>query len=302
MAIADHRDFLLRFNRDITRADHLTKEKLTMQPLAIELKNVHLSRGDTQILRGINWSVRAGVCAAILGPNGSGKSTLARILACHLWPTRGEVRVLGGVFGKTNLLEARRDIRLVQPAGPYDVVPELTTREVALTGFFSSIGLYDPVTPEMEWEADRLLALVGLAHVAGHPYSTLSSGEKVRSLIARALVVKPKLLLLDEPTAGLDLLAREQVLATVQMMFEGDEQPPTVVLITHHVEELPPATSQVLVLDCGSVAAEGSPGEVIRADILSRVYRCPLEVQHSNGRYRVEVHPGAWRELLGRSS
>ena len=273
-----------------------------MQPPAIELKNVHLSRGDTQILRGINWTVPAGVCAAILGPNGSGKSTLARILACHLWPTSGEVRVLGAMFGKSNLLEARRDIRLVQPAGPYDVVPELTTRQVALTGFFSSIGLYDPVTPEMEFEADRLLGLVGLAHVAHHPYSTLSSGEKVRSLIARALVVKPKLLLLDEPMAGLDLLAREQVLATVQMMFEGDESPPTVVLITHHVEELPPATSRVMVLDSGSVAAEGSPAAVIRTDILSRVYRCPLEVQHHNGRYRVDVHPTAWKELLSRNS
>lgn len=267
---------------------------------SIELQNVCLSRGATQILRDVNWVVPAGVCAAILGPNGSGKSTLTRILACHLWPTRGKVKVLGGAFGETNLLQARRDVRLVQAAGPYDVVPELTTREVALTGFFSSIGLYDAVSSEMEATADRLLSLVGLNHVADHAYATLSSGEKVRSLIARAVVVKPKLLLLDEPTAGLDLLAREQVLATVQMMFEGDETPPTVVLITHHVEELPPATSHILLLDEGTVAASGTPNEVLRAEILSRVYRCPLQVQQSNGRYRVEVHPGAWKELLGR--
>jgi iron complex transport system ATP-binding protein len=270
-------------------------------PPAIDLKNVGLSRGDTQILRGVNWRVPAGVCAAILGPNGSGKSTLTRILACHMWPTSGQVTILGSAFGETNLLEARRDIRLVQPAGPYDVAPELTTREVALTGFFSSIGLYDPVTSAMDVEVDRMLALVGLAHVANHPYSTLSSGEKVRSLIARALVVKPKLLLLDEPTAGLDLLAREQVLATVQMMFQGADDPPTVVLITHHVEELPPATTHVLLLDSGTVAAAGSPAEVLRADILSLVYRCPLEVHQNNGRYRVEVHPTAWKELLRRT-
>ena len=273
---------------------------MTAPTLAIELKNVDLMRGDTRILRGVNWRVPQSACAAILGPNGSGKSTLARILACHLWPTRGQVSILGGTFGDANLLASRRDIRLVQAAGPYDVVPELTTREVALTGFFSSIGLYDPVTPEMETEADRMLDLVGLHHVAGHPYSTLSSGEKVRSLIARALVVKPKLLLLDEPTAGLDLLAREQVLATVQMMFQGVEAPPTVVLITHHVEELPPATSHVLLLDNGSVAADGPPAEVLRAEILSRVYHCPLEVRHANGRYRVEVHPAAWEALLRR--
>jgi iron complex transport system ATP-binding protein len=267
---------------------------------AIELKNVSFSRGGTRILREINWTVPTGACAAILGPNGSGKSTLTRILACHAWPTSGTVSILGGIFGETNLLEARGAIRLVQPAGPYDVVPELTTREVVLTGFFSSIGLYDPVTPAMEAEADRMLGFVGLSHVAGHVYSTLSSGERVRSLIARALVIKPKLLLLDEPTAGLDLLAREQVLATIQMMFQAGETPPTVVLITHHVEELPPATSQILVLDSGRVAAAGSPEQVLRSDILSKVYQCPLEVQHANGRYRVDVHPAAWEQLLRR--
>ena len=278
----------------------MKKTKVVDQTPAIELNDVHLSRGDTHILRGINWRVPQGVCAAILGPNGSGKSTLTRILACHMWPTRGSVSVLGGRFGETNLLEARKVIRLVQAAGPYDVVPELTTREVALTGFFSSIGLYDPVTEDMQAEADRLLNLVGLSHVATHAYATLSSGEKVRALMARALVVKPKLLLLDEPTSGLDLLAREQVLATVQMMFQGQEDPPTVVLITHHVEELPPATSQVLLLDTGTVAADGKPAEVLQADVLSRVYRCPLDVRFGNGRYRVEVHPAAWEELLRR--
>src|SRR5438105_12520581 len=102
---------------------------------AIELDGVGLVRGQTQILRDLNWTVPAGSCAAILGPNGSGKSTLARILACHLWPTSGKVRILGGTFDQANLLEARRCIRLVQAAGPYDVDPTLTTRQVALTGF-----------------------------------------------------------------------------------------------------------------------------------------------------------------------
>jgi iron complex transport system ATP-binding protein len=292
---------------------------------AIELTHVGLRRGETWILRDVTWSVPAGACAAVLGPNGSGKSTLARILACHLWPTEGGVRVCGARFGgDANLPELRKQVRLVQAAGPYDVDPELTAHEAVLTGFFGSIGLYGAVTDAMRGRAGRLLAQVGLAHVASHPYATLSSGERVRALIARALALRPRLLLLDEPTAGLDLLAREQVLATVQRLFEprgggdaragaatsavagadgdvgGDEvaRPPTVLLITHHVEELPPATSHVLLLSGGRVAAAGTPGEVLRADVLSRVYGCPLDVRRQGGRFYVEVHPAAWDNLL----
>lgn len=267
---------------------------------AIDLRNVGLRRGDTWILRGINWHVPAGACAAILGPNGSGKSTLTRILACHYWPTEGESSVLGSTFGDASLLDLRKSIRLVQPAGPYDIDAELTAREVVFTGFFGTLGLYDPVTTEMESEADRLLGQVGLGHVRDHVYATLSSGEKVRNLIARALVREPRLLLLDEPTSGLDLLAREQVLATVQALFEFESNPPTVVFITHHVEELPPATSEVLLLDQGRQGANGKPGEVLQDEILSRVYGCPVEVRREGGRHYVQVHPTAWRGLLKR--
>src|SRR5947208_9390818 len=104
--------------------------------------NVSLQRGQRLILRGITCSVPAGACCAILGPNGSGKSTLARILAAHLWPTSGAVEVLGGRFGDTSLPDLRHSIRLVQPTGPYDVVGELTAREVVLTGHFGTLGLY----------------------------------------------------------------------------------------------------------------------------------------------------------------
>jgi iron complex transport system ATP-binding protein len=259
-------------------------------------------RSDRWILRGVTWSVPSGACAAILGPNGSGKSTLTRIVGGHLWPTAGECTVLGGHFGETNLAGLRRSIRLVQSAGPYDVDPSLSARDVLLTGFFGTLALYDAPTDAMQQAADRLLEQVGLVHVADHIYSTLSSGERVRSLVARALAARPGLLLLDEPTAGLDLLAREQVLATVQALFEPAQvaavPPPTVVFITHHVEELPPATSHVLLLDGGTVAAQGTPQQVLRSDVLSRVYRCPLTVTRRDGRHYVHVDPGAWRGLL----
>jgi len=180
----------------------------------------------------------------------------------------------------------------------------LTARDVVLTGFFGTLALYDVPTDAMGRDADRLLDQVGLSHVADHVYATLSSGERVRSLVARALASRPGLLLLDEPTAGLDLLAREQVLATVQALLEPDAArhapPPTVVLITHHVEELPPATSEVLLLDNGAVAARGTPDEVLRSEVLSKVYRCPLTVERRDGRHYVHVHPDAWRGLLPR--
>ena len=268
---------------------------------AIKLTGVGMRRGTRWILRDINWTVPAGSCCAILGPNGSGKSTLTRILAAHVWPTTGECEVLGGKFGETSLPELRHSIRLVQAAGPYDVEPELTARQVVETGFFGTLGLYDATDESMDRDAEALLAQVGLSHVSAQPYATLSSGERVRSLIARALAARPKLLLLDEPTSGLDLLAREQVLATVQSLFERtDREPPTVVFITHHVEELPPATSQVLLLDNGMAAASGAPAQVLRAEVMSRVYRCPLEVHYSAGRWSVHVHPAAWEGLLSR--
>jgi iron complex transport system ATP-binding protein len=273
------------------------------QPPSIRLQRVSLRRGETWILRDIDWVVPQGACAAILGPNGSGKSTLTRILACHYWPTEGESSVLGSTFGDASLIELRKSIRLVQPAGPYDIDAELTARQVVLTGFFGTLGLYDPTDEAMESEAARLLTQVGLAHVADHVYATLSSGERVRNLIARALVRRPRLLLLDEPTSGLDLLAREQVLATVQALFEAGEREadrPTVVFITHHVEELPPATTHVLLLDQGRAAATGTPDEELRADTLWTVYRCPVEVRAQGGRRYVQVHPDAWRELLHR--
>src|SRR5437867_2198860 len=255
----------------------------TQQP-ALEFRNVSLQRGGREILRNISWSVPHGTCAAILGPNGSGKSTLARILSGYMWPTSGDVFVDGQHFGEVDLNELRRSVRLVQSAGPYDVDPELTAREVVLTGLFGTIGLFDATTDEDTIRAEQLLARVGLSPVCDLRYATLSSGERVRALIARALMHRPMLLLLDEPTAGLDILAREQVLATVQAMLADPVQTPTVVMITHHVEELPPATSRVLLLDEGLIAGSGTPDEVLTSELLSRVYRCPLKVSREENR------------------
>jgi iron complex transport system ATP-binding protein len=264
---------------------------------AIEMSGVGVMRDGRWILRDVDWQVGCGSLAAILGPNGSGKSTLARIAACHLWPTAGQCSVLGRRFGQANLPELRRRIRLVQAAGPYDVDPALTAREVVLTGYFGSIGLYETPDQEMTRHAEQLLELLGLSAVVEHPYSSLSSGERMRSLIARAMATRPGLLILDEPTSGLDPLGREQVLATIETLLETGGGP-TVVLITHHIEELPPRTSQVLLLQEGRPAASGAMDAVLRPQILSRTFGFPVQVRASGGRYYLEVHPAAWKGLL----
>jgi iron complex transport system ATP-binding protein len=263
---------------------------------AIAMRGVGVFRAERWILRDVNWQVSPGTLAAILGPNGSGKSTLARIAACHLWPTAGQCTILGNTFGQANLPELRKQIRLVQAAGPYDVDPALTAREVVVTGFFGSIGLYQIPSNDMIAQAERVLSLLGLHSVVDQTYGSMSSGERMRSLIARALVTRPAMLILDEPTAGLDPLAREQVLATIQMLLESGHAP-TILLITHHVEELPPATSQVLLLESGRPAASGSLDEVLQPDILSKTFGFPVTVRQSGGRFYLEVHPNSWKEL-----
>jgi iron complex transport system ATP-binding protein len=145
----------------------------------------------------------------------------------------------------------------------------------------------------MEQHADELLAQVGLARVAGNRYETLSSGERVRSLIARALTSRPKLLLLDEPTAGLDLLAREQILATVQSLFDRAGQAAPTVVMMHH----PPGFHQRLIL-CSTTAPSPRRRRKVKSEILSRVYRCRWR-SYSHGRWSIHVHPSAWEGLLG---
>lgn len=297
MGICGHRSILYSYSVNTNKLSRAGQQ--AGAGLAIDMRGVGVMRDGRWILRDVNWQVGAGTLAAILGPNGSGKSTLARIAACHLWPTAGRCGVLGEWFGEANLPELRRRIRMVQAAGPFDVDPTLTAREVVLTGFFGSVGLYQKVDEEMTLHAEQWLKLLGLRAVMEHPYSSLSGGERMRNLIARALVTQPGLLILDEPTNGLDPLAREQVLGTIQMLIKSGAGP-TVVLITHHIEELPPGTSQVLLLDGGKPAASGTMEAVLRPEILSRTFGFPVEVRQSGGRYYLEVHPEGWKELLER--
>lgn len=279
---------------------------------AIRLHDLHLTRGSTTILRGVSATIPAGSYTAILGPNGCGKTTLTRAITGSMFFTQGEVQVLGETIGDTDIRALRRRISVVNPtastaeshvAGSV-VDAELSAIDATLTGFFGTIGLYDRPTTEQRDRAEHMLREVGLAHRIEHRFSLLSTGEQRRCLIARALVHRPELLILDEPTAGLDISGREHVLATIEAILAAQEKAPasetrmTVLMITHHVEELSPRGAQVMLMKAGQFTHVGKPTDVITPETLSETFGCKVFVRRSNGRWWLEVLPEAWVDLV----
>ena len=266
------------------------------EDLAVEVRDLHIVRGTTAILRGVDCRLPAGKCTVLLGANGCGKTTLTRALTGHMLITRGRIRVLGQVLGCTDIRALRRRVAVVNStvdsAGVHVsgavVDADLSALEVVITGFFQTVGLYDRPTDEQCRHAADCLQDVQLDHRRDLRFALLSTGEQRRCLIARALVQTPHLLILDEPAAGLDLLGREQVLDTIENLLEGP-RPPTVFLITHHVEELPRHTYQVLLMKKGQIIASGISGKVISNESLSETFGCNVSVDRRDGRYWTKV-------------
>ena len=286
-------------------------------PLAAQLQGVTLRRRTTTILDRVSLTLPAGRCTALMGANGCGKTTLSRVLLGQMHPTAGRVEVLGKTLGRTDIRQLRKRIGIVNPtadAGPDGyhqtgavVDASLSTTEAVCTGYFGSVGLYDRPTAEQRNRARQLLHHVGLGHRLDHRLGLLSTGEQRRAVLARALVHRPELLILDEPTAGLDLAGREQLLATLDRLLHGrldpDSQthapPPAVLLITHHVEELPPATDRVLLMKAGQITHAGPARQVITPETLSDTFGCKVYVhQTPAGRWWLEVLPEAWLDLI----
>lgn len=250
----------------------------------MELQDVTFRRGGTQILHGISFTVREGEQWALLGPNGAGKSTILGMCGAETHPTTGTVTVLGGRLGRVELARLRRTIGHVNPRHPLST--PLTLREVVTTGITGTIDLpmrWQPEPADLD-RVDDLIDTLGLAHRAHDRWPTLSQGERGRALIARALVCRPRILLLDEPSTGLDVAAREQLLETVDKLVATHPEMASI-LVTHHLEELPTTTTHALLIAGGRVVAAGPAQQVITSENVTRAFAHPIRVSFHDGRW-----------------
>lgn len=252
---------------------------------AVEISDVSVVRGVTPLLDRVSWTIASGERWVLLGPNGSGKTTLISVAATYLWPSRGSVAILGRRLGAVDVRELRKRIGLVSASLEALIPPQLTTAEVVLAGATGATApWWDTFTTAARTKAAEMLDLVGCASLAGRRFSLLSSGERQRVQIARALMLDPALLLLDEPAAGLDLGAREQLAILLARLNEQSELA-AVVVVTHHVEEIAEGTTHALVLRSGRVVASGPVGETVSGPILSEAFGLPIRVDRLGGRF-----------------
>ena len=253
--------------------------------VVLALSGVDLVRGERTILRRIDWRVRRGERWAVLGPNGSGKTTLLRVASLYLHPSRGAVDVLGQRLGRTDTRELRRHAQLTSAALADMLQPKLRAEDVVVSGKYAALApWWHRYTAADRRKARALLDRFGCRALAGAAFGTLSSGERQRVLLARTLMSDPALWLLDEPTAGLDLGGREQLVALLGTVA-ADAGPPSIVMVTHHVEEIPPAFTHALLLAGGRVHAAGAIADVLTSDRLSSCFGVRLALERRGGRW-----------------
>jgi iron complex transport system ATP-binding protein len=247
--------------------------------------DVTVRRGNTLLLDRISWNVDADQRWVVLGPNGAGKTTLLQIAAAQMHPTSGRAHVLGERLGAVDLAQVRSRLGLSSAALAARVPPEETVLDVVVSAGYGVLGRWRERYDELDFHrAAELLDAMGIARLADRLYGTLSEGERKRTLAARALMIDPELLLLDEPAAGLDLGGREDLLARLSTLAV-DPAAPATVLVTHHVEEIPTAFTHLLLLRNGTVVAEGPVEQTLTASALSETFGMTLQLDRRDGRY-----------------
>ncbi|MGI9197349.1 MAG: ABC transporter ATP-binding protein [Candidatus Nanopelagicales bacterium] len=251
----------------------------------LSLQGVGVRRGSAWILRDVDWTVGPADRWVVLGPNGAGKSTLLGVASTRLHPTRGSVRVLGETLGLTDVFDLRPRIGLVGAGVGESIPPREKVRDVVVTASWGITGRWREAYDEADLRrAESLLRLLGVAELAERAFGSLSDGERKRTQIARALMTDPEILLLDEPAAGLDLGGREALVRRLAAMA-ADATSPTTVLVTHHVEEIPPGTTHALLLRQGAVVAAGPVDDVLQDSPLSQAYGLEIRVDQRDGRW-----------------
>jgi len=258
--------------------------------VVLEVEDLRIERGVTTLIHDISWRVKADEHWVVLGANGSGKTSLLRALTGYLMPTEGEIRLLGEVYGDSDWRELRRKIGLVSSAVRELMSDSEPALDAVVTGKYAMVDHWGEVSPEDCGAGMRILRQIECAHLADRPWAYLSQGERQRVLIGRALMAKPRLLILDEPCAGLDPAAREHFLQFVESLGRK-RNAPTLILVTHHVEEIMPIFSHALILQDGGVAAAGAKKDVLNSKALSHAFASPVKLRRAGERYSLTVTP-----------
>ena len=259
----------------------------------LELTGLRIDRGDTSILRGVDWRIESGQHWVILGANGSGKTSLLKALTGFLSPTAGEFSVLGQRYGASDWRELRLKIGVVTSAFAAAIPPAEIAIDTVVSGKYAQLDLWQRGSAADRVSAARLLKVVDASGIAQRPWHYLSQGERQRVLIARALMARPRLLILDEPCAGLDPVARENFLRLVPRLARrggGCKPVEGLIFVTHHVEEITPVFTHALLLRAGAVVAAGPCRSVLTSRSLRETFGAPMKLGRSaSGRYALTV-------------
>lgn len=247
----------------------------------IRVQNATVFLKDHKVLNAINWTVGDHENWAVVGNNGSGKTTLLRLIFGELLPVEGGTVHWFNSEAWHGLLEIRQQVGFVSAEYQANYDQNVTGLEVVESGFFSSIGLWQKVPERQKQSAEEQMQFLGIEHLARRRYRDLSYGEARRVLLARALVNRPRLLILDEPCSGLDIPTRELFLDTLQKLARRTR----LIYVTHHIEEILPAITHVLYLKNGQVMDQGKKERLLNGEALSRVLDCKVTIQPANGRY-----------------
>ncbi|HHY84070.1 MAG TPA: ABC transporter ATP-binding protein [Verrucomicrobia bacterium] len=254
----------------------------------LEAAGLRLQRGRTLILRDISWRVSPGEHWVILGANGSGKTSLLGALTGYVTPTAGSIALLGQHYGRSDWRELRKQIGIVSSSVRQMMANDEPAIETVISGKYAMIDFWGRPSRGDRLRARRILRQIECSHLADRPWLVLSQGERQRVLIGRALMASPRLLILDEPCAGLDPAAREHFLNFLQRLGSRRNSP-TLVLVTHHVEEIMPVFSHVLVLKEGAVLASGPRQSILRTSVLARAFNTRLSLKRARNRYSLSV-------------